>query len=95
MELQAPLPVFSAFRREIPSVLPARDSEVFSDHLWIHLHHGLCSSILKHVHLQFFPQYIRLNADDLLFIFPKVVLKLKSVVSPWPTDPSWLSAHAH
>ena len=31
------------FGREIPTISPARDSEAFSDHLWIHLHHASCS----------------------------------------------------
>lgn len=65
------------------SVRPARDSEVLSDLLWVHLLHLLASSVAEFLSLHAFSESCSTPGGVLtLSVFPKEALKLKFVFSP-------------
>lgn len=74
-----------AFRREIPSamlgILGLLTSSMEKPAPRFLL---LVAELLSFVCLLLIPQCTRPSADSLPFVFPKVVLKLKFVYSPWP-----------
>ena len=82
------------FGREIPSVSPARHSEV-SGYAYSTFLVASCGRILKLICLLSILQCTRPEADRLPFAFPRIELKLEFVVSPWPADLGHLSTHAH
>ena len=87
--------LLTAFGREISFVSPARDSRLSQN-----LYGCTCSTLItpsfgrifKLVCLLLILQCTRSGAGSLSFIFLKVLLKLKSVVSPWLTNSYQLCA---
>lgn len=79
-------------KKYLPSALLG--PEAFSDLLWTHALAPSCDRILKLVILSILP-CTRLSADGISFLFPKVVLQHKFVVSHFPAKLGLLFLHTH
>lgn len=87
--------LLTAFGREIPSVSLARYSEASVDTPSPHSLLPLVAEFLNRACLFSILQSTKESAHSLSFFLSKVVLKLKFVVSSWPTDLGQFSTCAH